>query len=94
MEEFNPDKFLLDLQTSALPDVAKEKCEHLRQNLKYAAPELLGIKFFNGSSGNPGVCGILEEYASGGDELAEEMKKRFVKICESFEDWSAKRQYN
>ena len=89
MQDFDPDKFLQDLQNSNLSDEAKEKCETLRENIRYVAPELLGDYFFNGFKSTWGLCKILETYANNDcdEELQNDMTKRYKIIYTNYEKW-------
>ena len=90
MSEFNPDKFLLDLQKSDLDAKAKEKCEKLRINLKYVAPELLGEYFFHGFKSTTGLCQILQESTENNPELNKDMTNRYSQICTEYTNWRKK----
>ena len=91
MTEFNPDQFLLDIEETDLPEEAKVKCKRLRENIKYAAPEMLGLRFFNGYSSTPGICGIFGQYASGDDDLSRDIAKKYAEIVKSYEAWQQER---
>jgi len=90
MCEFNPDNFLLELQNSNLDDEAKQKCEKLRNNLKYAAPELLGEYFFHGFKSTTGLCQILQESTGNDPELDKDMTNRYSQICTEYTNWRNK----
>ena len=95
MQDFDPDKFLQDLQNSNLPDEAKDKCEILRKNLYYVAPEFLGEYFFNGFKTTWGLCKILETYANNNysEELQNDMTKRYKIIYTSYEKWKEQNNF-
>ena len=88
MSSFDPDQFLLDLQQSDLPDEAKEKCETLRENIRYVAPQLLGDYFFNGFKSTTGICEILGTYTPNQDtDLDKTMKNKFAEVCKQYAEW-------
>jgi len=88
MENFSPNKFLIDLRSSNLSKIAKERCEKLRMSMTCMAPELIPTAFFNGLGEKPGIRAILTEHASDDDELKKDMQARYLVILESYREYA------
>ena len=89
MENFKPNKFLMELQSSGLSQIAKDKCEKLRMSMIWMAPELIPDAFFNGFFGKPGICDILKEHAGKDDELNKDMQRRYLVILENYNRYAS-----
>ena len=89
MENFEPIKFLIDLQSSGLSQIAKDKCEKLRMSMIWMAPELIPVAFFNGFGGKQGIRAILTEHTSDDAELKKDMEARYLVISESYSKYAS-----
>ena len=85
MSKFNPNKFLeYIIEETDIDEKGKELCKTLQSSMYFVAPELLGSFFFNGYKSKVGICSILRKYAADDNEMCNEIKRRYVELCEEY----------